>query len=946
MSRDPGLFKKSFPLSLIQQLKSFFGFICLLLLGIGCQSNDNDHVSFNRDIRPILNDKCMRCHGGVKAMGDFNLLFEKTALGPTESGRPAIIPGDHQSSEVFRRITSEDPELRMPLDAAPLTDQEIALISRWIDEGAKWEKHWAYIAPDPQISIPGATIPDWGNNDIDRFIARSLSEQHLPPNPEAAKVDLMRRLYFDLTGLPPSPEQAERFLNDGQANAYDQLIDELLASPHFGERWATMWLDLARYADTKGYEKDSNRSIWKYRDWVIKAFNEDMPFDRFTIEQLAGDLLDNPSRDQLIATAFHRNSIANDEGGTDDETFRIASVIERVGTTYEVWQSTTMACVQCHSHPYDPFLQEEFYTSMAFFNNAEDRDIYSEQPKLFTYSPENTEKVKSIIEWIETRLEPEHRVADSEFLYDRGQQILLNLGHRVVEAEDYTKSSPLIELVKPDQDMLWQIQDSSWIYFREVDLSGIEKIGFQTASGLDFAGTISIHLDELDGPKIGEVKVTKSGDWPGWAWTRPTGPHLFSEAITPITPTEGKHRLYFRFGLGDTYIQHLFYLDKIIYYEADPAMNAYPPPLRKKLDELADIPADMTPIIRELPPDRSRSTRIYNRGNWLSPGDTVRANIPQVFTSGLEDIPNDRLAFARWLVSPENPLTARVIVNRVWEQIFGRGLVATMEEFGSQGDLPSHPELLDWLAIRFMTHHQWSLKGLIREIVQSAAYRQSSETTPEKLEKDPDNRWLSRGVRTRLSAEQIRDQILALSGLLDPKIGGKSIVLPELGIGSGDIPNWVLTHEEGLYRRTLYTFWKRTDPFPDMITFDSPDRALCSSQRIQTNTPLQALNLLNDEIYFEAAAALARRVFGEFETPRQQIMQAYRQLLYQPPSPEKLALLESLYEQSFVHFTEHVDERDALVPESNYESREKSKIAALSMVANALFNLDELIVKS
>lgn len=946
MSHKPKLWKKCVPSIFIIKPKSIYWIIGILLLVTGCQSNHKDRISFNQDIRPILNEKCMRCHGGVKAMGGFNLLFEKTALGATESGQPALIPGDHQNSELYRRITSDDPELRMPLEAEPLNGREIDLIRRWIDEGAKWEKHWAYIAPDPNINVPVSKSEHWATNEIDRFIARAMARQDLQPNPEAPKVDLLRRLYFDLTGLPPTPKQAERFLNDQQEDAYEQLVDQLLESPHFGERWATMWLDLARYADTKGYEKDSNRSIWKYRDWVIQAFNNDMPFDQFTIEQLAGDLLEHPTQDQLIATAFHRNSIANDEGGTDDETFRVASVIERVGTTYEVWQSTTMACVQCHSHPYDPFLQEEFYTSMAFFNNAEDRDIYNEQPKLFSYTPENAEKVKAITEWIESRLKPEHQVSTSGFLYDKGQKLLKQLGHRVVEAEEYTKSSPLIELIKPDQDMLWQIQDSSWIYFREVDLTDVERIGFRTASALDFAGTISVHLDELNGPKIGEVKVTKSGDWPGWAWSRPTEAGLFAEFITPITPTEGKHKLYFRFGLGDTYIQHLFYLDKIIYYELDPAMNAYTPSFRKKLDELAEIPAEMTPIIQELPPDRSRITRIYNRGNWLDPRDTVRANVPQIFASGLQKIPDDRLAFAQWLVSPENPLTARVIVNRIWEQIFGRGLVATMEEFGSQGDHPSHPELLDWLAVRLRTEHQWSLKALIREIVLSATYRQSSKTTPDKLEKDPANQWLARGVRTRLSAEQIRDQILALSGLLDRKIGGKSIVLPELGIGNGDIPNWVLTQEEGNFRRTLYTFWKRTDPFPDMITFDSPDRALCSSQRIQTNTPLQALNLLNDEIYFEAATAIARRVFTQYETPKQQISQAYQQLLFQPPSPEKLALLESLYEQSFVHFEEKIDERNALVPESNYDAREKSKIAALSMVANALFNLDELIVKS
>ncbi|PHN02810.1 DUF1553 domain-containing protein [Flavilitoribacter nigricans] len=917
-----------------------------ILYAISCQSDPADQISFNRDIRPILNEKCMRCHGGVRAMGGFSLLFEDTALGDTESGRPAIIPGNHKNSELYRRLISDDPEHRMPLDAAPLSDSEIDRIARWIDEGANWEKHWAYLPLDALIIPPSPAHQDWALNDIDRFTSDAMAENGLSPNPEAPRVDLMRRLYFDLTGLPPTPREAEAFLADQRPDAYEKLVDQLLASPHFGERWATMWLDLARYADTKGYEKDSNRNIWKYRDWVIRAFNEDMPFDQFTIEQLAGDLLENPDQDQLIATAFHRNSIANDEGGTDDETFRVASVIERVGTTYEVWQSTTMACVQCHSHPYDPFLHEEFYTSMAFFNNSEDRDIYSEQPKLYTYSPENAEKVKEIITWIKTRLKPEHQPLTSGFLHDQKDELLTGLGYRTVEAEEYTKSSPLIELIRPDQEMLWQIQDSSWIYFREVDLTDVERIGFRTASMLDFAGTISIHLGALDGPKIGEVKVTKSGEWPGWQGNRPTDAEDYAEFITPITPTEGKHRIYYKFGLGDTYIQHLFYLDKITYYERDPALQQYPADLRQKLDELAAVPAETTPIIRDLPPDRSRTTRVYERGNWLTPGDTVRSGIPHLFTEGMKDPPRDRLAFARWLVSPQAPLTSRVIVNRIWEQIFGRGLVASMEEFGSQGEKPSHPELLDWLAVRLLVDHGWSLKSLIRELVLSATYRQSSQTSAEKLEQDPDNIWLARGGRTRLSAEQIRDQILALSGLLDPKIGGPSIVLPELGISPREIPHWVLTQEEDRYRRTLYTFWKRTDPFPDMITFDSPDRALCSSQRIRTNTPLQALNLLNDEIYFAAAGTFARRLFREFETPPQQISQAYRQLLFKAPDASKLKLLEELYERSFTHYQENPDERDALVPESTYNETEKTKLAALCIVANALFNLDELIVKS
>lgn len=924
------------------------GLLCFLflLLLLACQKSGKDRISFNQDIRPILNENCMHCHGGVRAMGGFNLLFEATALDSTESGKPAIIPGNHRQSALYQRITALDPEIRMPLEADALDKEEIALIARWIDEGAKWEKHWAYLRPEKNTSPPRLNKPMKIRNEIDRFTFSKLERLNLSPNPEASKVSLLRRLYFDLTGLPPSPKEAKDFLEDDSPEAYEKLIDRLLNSPHFGERWAVMWLDLARYADTKGYEKDSNRSIWKYRDWVINAFNQDMPFDQFTIKQLAGDLLPDPREDQLIATAFHRNSIANDEGGTDDETFRIASVIERIGTTYEVWQSTTMACAQCHSHPYDPFLQEDFYRSMAFFNNAEDRDIYNEQPKLFSYSPENAEKVKSIINWIETKLKPEHQVPSSPFLYERRSGILQQLDYRVVEAEEFYQSSHLIELIRPDQDMLWQIQDSSWIYFRDVDLSEVERIGFRVATMLDFAGTITVHLDRVDGPVIGTTQIHQTGKWDGWQWRRPSGEELFEVVITPILPTYGKHDLYFTFGMGDTYIQHLFYLDKIIYYEKNPGKDQYGSDFREKLEQLAAVPTQTTPIIQEIPPERARTTRIFKRGNWLTPGDTVSPGIPGIYVENTEYAPKDRLAFARWLVSPDNPLTARVIVNRIWEQIFGNGLVGSMEEFGSQGDKPTHPGLLDWLAIRLMEDHQWQLKPLIREIVSSATYRQDSRANSQKLEKDPENKWLSRGSRARLSAEQIRDQILALGGLLDRHIGGPSVLLPELGIGEADIPQWAVRHQEGTYRRSLYTFWKRTDPFPDMITFDSPDRAMCNSQRIPTNTPLQALTLLNDEIYFEAASALAGKIHAAYPTPRRQITAVYQDLLFKPIAPKKLILFEQLYEQSRAHFQLNEQERNKIVPEKGYDDQEKIEIAALSVVINALLNLDELLVKS
>jgi len=914
-------------------MKSLFAIIGpIAFLWIGCHHSGDGYISFNEDIRPILNEKCLRCHGGVKANGGFSLLFEEDAFGETESGKPAIVPGHHQRSELYQRLVHTNAEMRMPLDAQPLTPDEIDLIADWIDQGAKWEKHWAYVPPARDI-VPPPSNDDWVQNEIDHFVLAKLTEKDLRPSKEAGKEILVRRLYLDATGLPPTGEERQLFLNDASPQAYEKLVDRVLASPHYGERWAAMWLDLARYADTKGYEKDSNRNIWKYRDWVINAFNQDMPFDQFSVEQLAGDLLQNPTESQLIATAFHRNSIANDEGGTNDEEFRVASVIDRVSTTYEVWQGTTMACVQCHSHPYDPFRHKEFYTSMAYFNNSIDRDIYNEQPKLHSYAPADSVKVSEIMEYIKETLKPVDQIAERPFLYEEKETLLDNLGYHVTEAEEYAQSSRLIELIWPNLDMLWQVQDSSWIRFDDVDLTDIEEIGFRAATILRYAGDISVHLDSLNGPEVGRVKITKTGDWDRWQSSRPVDENDFKEFKTKIKGVQGVHRVYLRFWVGDTFIQHLFYLDKIFYYEENPRYASYDQNLKQQLVAMDEIGTTTTPIIRELPADQSRKTHLFDRGSWLMPGEEVSPGIPGVYGVDSTKHLEDRLAFARWLVSRENPLAARVVVNRFWEQLFGFGIVESMEEFGTQGAPPTHPELLDWLAVRFMDTHDWKMKPLLRELLLSATYRQSSDADSVKIEKDPLNQWLSRGARTRLTSEQIRDQILAVSGLLDRTIGGPSMILPELNISASDIPNWT---GDNTYRRSLYTFWKRTDPFPSMITFDSPDRTVCTSRRIRTNTPLQALNLLNDLTYFEASRALASVVLGEKEYLDDQLSLCYQMITGSSIEPKKLNLLKELYQDSYTHYE---DTNVGLCRDR------ECQLSALTLVASAMLNLDEVVVK-
>lgn len=920
---------------------SIFWILAILFLG-SCNDTSNNEISFNRDVRPILNNKCLGCHGGVKASGEFSLLFEEDAFSKTQSGKPAIVRGDHKKSELYRRLVSTDPELRMPYEAPELSQEEIDILAKWIDQGAKWETHWAYIPPKENIVPPVVADSGWAKNSIDKFIFSKLTENGLSPSPEADKNTLMRRLFLDLTGLPPTIEEAKAFMADDSPDAYEKLVDQLLGSHHFGERWASMWLDLARYADSKGYEKDTNREIWKFRDWVIAAFNKDMPFDQFSIEQLAGDLLPDPTEEQLIATAFHRNTLANDEGGTDNEEFRVASVMERISTTYEVWQGTTMACVQCHSHPYDPFRHEEFFESMAFFNNAADNDSYFELPKLFTYSEENKKEVEALLEYIDGQLMPsDGQVPKSRFLYDKKEAVLTHFGYRFKEAEAFKETSSLIEL-DASLNFLWQIQDSSWASYNNVDLSKVNKMGFLVSASLDYAGDISIHLDSLNGRKIGEVRVTSTQD----SKYVEHGQKM-KEVSTAIPEIAGEHDIYLQFHKGESYVPHLFYLDKIFYYEKEPLMDKHSKEFRNKLEELAQIPTTSTPIIQELPEDEARKTFVFDRGSWLSLGEEVQMGIPNIYNVEESKEPSDRLEFAKWMVSDKNPLSARIVVNRFWEQIFGRGIVETMEEFGSQGKKPTHPELLDWMSVKLMKEYKWKIKPLLRDFVLSATYQQSSTTNNDKVELDPSNTWLSRGSRTRLSAEQIRDEILLVSGLLNKTIGGPSVLNTDVEISGwfGSVPDYVLKGDDAMYRRSLYTFWKRVNPPMNMIVFDSPDRSACVSSRVLTNTPLQALNLLNDQTFFEASQLLAKQMFLADNQLDDQLKFGYFMVMGKTLGEEKLAELTQLYEDALGYYKNNTGKIEFPEIALEYSKENKPKIAALTMVANVFLNLDEFVVK-
>ncbi len=865
-------------------------------------------VDFNTQVKPILNKKCIVCHGGVKREAEFSLLFRQEALAQAESGKTVIVPGDPDHSEFIQRIVSTDPEIRMPYKKDPLTKDEIEILTRWIKEGALWGDHWAYLKVE-QHPLSGS------NNAIDYFIDEKLAEHDLERSAITSKETLLRRVSLDITGLPPSASLRSWFLNSEKAT-YEVLVDSLLKSPHYGERWASVWMDLARYADTKGYERDDSRSIWRYRDWLIQSFNADMPYDSFLIQQLAGDLLPNPSDAQYLATAFHRNTMTNDEGGTDNEEFRTAAVLDRVNTTWEALMGTTFACVQCHTHPYDPFRHEEYYTFSAFFNNTRDEDTYSDYPLLKHFEKGDEEKLKSITSWIEKNSSKERAKETYTFL-KTGQQAINSL-----LADQFTNS---------------ELSDTKWLIFRNnalcrlsnVDLSGKDKLIYRYVNYKP-GGTWTIHLDKPDGPILKKIRIADTKDW------------QITEEKLDLQIT-GKHDLYFTYynpnlkrpEENGVMFDWFYFTDSFL--DNPRATSA-----KKEFWSLLNKNVPTTPIMMENPSTMKRTSQVFIRGNWLVKGDTVEPNVPASLPAMPKDAPKNRLGLAIWMTSKDNPLTSRTIVNRVWEQIFGIGLVETLEDMGTQGIPPTHPELLDHLSWKLMNDYQWSIKKLIREIVLSETYKQDSKITPELLKKDPLNTFYARAPRVRLSAEQVRDQALAASGLLSEKMYGPSVMpyQPDgIWLSPWNGQTWKKSEGDEKYRRALYTYWKRTAPYPSMMTFDGSAREVCTARRIRTNTPLQALVTLNDSVYVEAANHLALQMLNEEKELSKQIEKGYELAIGRTISIQKRKVLEDLYQRTL----NEVAIKPARNDEDNkpYSSKEK----AMTLVANAILNLDEFITK-
>jgi len=1008
-------------------------------------------VDYVRDIEPIFRQSCYECHGSQRTRGQLRLDRKDLVLKGGASG-PVIEAGNSEGSRLVQRLIGLGDQERMPRGRDPLPPEQIALIRAWIDQGAIWPdgaaahkapplRQWAYVQPI-RVPPPAVGTSGWVRNPIDNFVLARLEKEGLVPSPEAPRETLIRRLYLDLVGLPPSVAEVDAFVADTSDNAYEGVVDRLLASPHYGERWARPWLDLARYADSNGYEKDRLRAMWKYRDWVIAALNQDMPFDRFTIEQIAGDMLPGATDDQKIASGFHRNTMLNQEGGIDVEEARWETIVDRVNTTGTVWLGTTIGCAQCHNHKYDPFTQQDYYRLFAFFDNVEysvagkpGSDRWIAEPELDLPTPEQDAKRRQLTSEID-RLNGEIKSADLHREQDLWERRVLAAERQwlVLDPDTY-ESSGGSSLTKRDDGSIVASGErpvrDDYVVTARTTLTGITALRLevlpdpglpQGGPGRDYYGNFHLHDVNVsiarpgnarfqpvafaaaradDGVSRVDIKGFRGGpgldgqygESAGWMINATRDPERFARQLVFATaaPLGLVNGSVLRIGLrhrGQAVGQGIGRFRLSVTTSPDPMrILSIPARLRPILalapagrsdEQRKDLAAHYRSIARSLAPLQSRLealqkslrelgvvnalvmrerpsverpfTYLRRRGSFLSKGEQVFAGVPAVLHPLPEAQTPNRLGLARWLVSEDNPLAARVTVNRAWEQFFGRGIVETSEDFGAQGSPPSHPELLDWMATEFV-RNGWSLKRLHRAMVTSATYRQQSGVTSELRARDPYNRLLARGPRFRMEAEMIRDVVLAASGLLSPKIGGPSVFPPQPdGIWQNPYSEekWRTSAGEDRYRRGLYTFIRRTSPYPGLLTLDATSREYCTVRRVRTNTPLQALALLNDEAYFEAARALARRVLSEApRDERARATLAFRLCMARQPRPDEIDRIVTSYHAQLQRFAA---DRDAAATVTNgidwpAAAEIVGERAAWTMVANALLNLDETMTK-
>jgi len=1137
--------------TILQDLPMRFEFTLPLLALSAIPAFSQDTIDFNRDIRPILSDRCFTCHGPdeKQLQADLRLDLRQSAV-RNRDGRAAIVPGSTATSELLLRVDADDDAGRMPPPESGnrLTASQRELLRKWILQGADYAQHWSYSKP-VRTTPPKVLHEQHVRNPIDRFILRQLEEQHLNPSAQADRYTLIRRLSLDLTGLPPTIERSEQFAHDPDPAAYETLVDELLADDAYGERWATMWLDLARYADSAGYANDPPRTIWLYRDWVIRAINSNLPFDQFTVEQIAGDLLPDPTRDQLIATAFHRNTLTNSEGGTNDEEFRNAAIIDRVNTSMQVWMGTTIACAQCHNHKFDPISQEEFFRLFAILNNTQDSDRADEAPVLSVVTEEQSRqkdawtqqiadlkntlypsgeafraavrnwesRARKPVTWkeltplaassvgtalsvridrngkpvqeesetavlnleVETDLRTitgfridapansstptpgQSRVALTGFSVEaikgqaaarRGRFVRVSLpgtgrflhlaevqvisgGKNVAPSgkarqsstafngpaeagndgnTDGTYANGSVTHTAQETNPWWEVDLGS-----ETDIDRIAVFNRTDGSvGPRLNGYIVSILDDArkeiwsqtfaKAPAVAE-QISVSGFSPvvfspitatagtvrgnsEWTLTTESSTPAFA-VLTPVSPLKADGLVTLRFRITQNVRKqgqlHQFRLSAT---QSTGLIEALPEKLSRVLstppgqrtsaqldilhakvrstltpdktvqDQIAKIEKQIAglkgitvPVLKELPQGKRRKTFIQIRGNFLVTDKEVSAGVPAIFHAFPKGTDINRLGFARWLVHPDNPLTARVVVNRYWEQLFGTGLVKTSEEFGNQGEPPSHPELLDWLALEFS--RTWDVKALIKMIVMSGTYRQSSQVTPGHTASDPFNRLLGRAPSIRLTAEMVRDQALAVAGLLSRKMHGVPVRPPRpmLGLKAafGSSTDWSTSTGEDRYRRGLYTQWRRSLPYPSMATFDAPNRNVCTIRRAPTNTPLQALVTLNDPVYIEAAQGLARRIAqrsldDNSDAVSQRVRYGFQLSLTRPPTQVETDRLTQLYHHARDQYSRQPDQARLLATDPLGplpDGFTAVDLAAWTLVSNVLLNLDEALVR-
>jgi hypothetical protein len=1004
-----------------------------VLLSFVSLASADDAIDFNRTIRPLLASKCFACHGPDEENREADLrLDERESAIELE----VIVPGEPDESELLRRILTNDPDEQMPPadSGESLTDAQKEQIRRWIRGGAKYEKHWAFVPPT-RPALPKVSDPDWVRNDIDRFVLARLDAESLSPTEAADRYTLVRRLYLDLIGLPPTPDQADAFARDDHPKAYAKLVERLLNSEQYGERWARLWLDLARYSDTNGYEKDRPRTMWPYRDWVIKALNDDMPFDQFTVQQLAGDMLPHSTIDQRVATGFHRNTMLNEEGGIDPLEYRFYAMVDRVATTGTVWMGLTTGCAQCHTHKYDPLTHTDYYSMMALLNNADEPDM----PVPNEATQQRRRKLESEIAELEADLPSQFPPADGDspieerrrtnldgqFKQWLSQQQAVATTWSVLRPSEMKTNLPRLEVL--DDGSVYSTGDITKrdVFTLTFDLSSLEKpisalrLEVLPDQRLPAGGPGRCYYEGRKGDFfLSEVDATVGGDEvaiasashsygkisigsgnadaknvldgngsTGWSTSQREGQasQLVLNLAEPLEASGSlKLELLFerhfaaslgRFRISATAgdnatatslpneIESLFLHDqstltpqqrnaaRLHFLRITPELKE----ARKPIDELrAKMPRSPAAMVMlERSEDNPRMTHRHHRGEYLSPREEVVPAIPEVLTSLTETPPKNRLEFARWLVSEGNPLSARVTANRAWRAFFGAGLMRTGGDFGTQSALPSHPKLLDWLAVELI-QRGWSLKELHRLIVSSATYRQASHISQELVTRDPSNELLARGPRYRVDAEMVRDMMLHASGKLSSKMFGPSVYPPQpqsvTTIAYGN-PKWNVSTGEDRYRRSLYTFAKRTAPFAAYIVFDGPTGESCLAKRNRSNTPLQALTLLNDEMYLELARAVAQAGATKIHNPaskEERATEIFRRLLTRPPSEVEIAMLVEF--QSAQQKRLQAGEIDAkLILAAGEAAEEEPSALALQaswvMVARAIMNLDEAITK-